>query len=286
MSDPFFSLVLATVGRTEPLGPLFDSLAAQTERDFELLVVDQNPDDRLVPWIDRARRAGVNVHHLRAARRGLAFARNVGLEVARGRFVAFPDDDCWYDDDVLQQVRAAVPDDVALHGVVGRWVEEDPQGLRLARMLTFESWHRMRGGDASSICLFLDRALVERLGRFDVRLGVGCWYGAGEETDLVIRALAQGARFAFRPEVRVHHKLPAIAPAIDPKLFGEARRRARGTGALYRKHRMSPWVVIRGLASPIVKGAFSARPHVAIAHGACVTVGRVEGMLRWGREES
>jgi hypothetical protein len=282
---PFFSLVLATVGRTEPLGPLFDSLAAQTDRDFELLVVDQNPDDRLAPLIDRARQAGVDVHHLRAPKRGLAFARNVGLGEARGRFVAFPDDDCWYEPDVLQQVRAAIPEDMALHGVVGRWVEEDPDGLRLARMLTFESWRSMRGGDASSICLFLDRELVDRLGRFDIRFGVGCWYGAGEETDLVIRALAEGARIAFRPAVRVHHKPPEPAPAIDAQLFGEARRRARGTGALYRKHRMSPWVVIRGLASPIVKGAFSRRPHVAIAHGACVSVGRLEGMVRWRREE-
>jgi hypothetical protein len=117
-------------------------------------------------------------------------------------------------------------------------------------------------------------------------LGVGCWYGAGEETDLVIRALAEGARIAFQPQVRVHHRLPQPAPRLDPVLLDETRRRARGTGALYRKHRMSSWVVIRGLASPLVKGAFSRRPHVALAQGAYMTMGRLEGMMRWRREES
>lgn len=284
-AQPFFSLILATVGRTDQLGALLDTLARQTDRDFELIVVDQNPDDRLVPWLDRARAAGIRLEHLKAPKLGLAFARNIGLEAATGRFLAFPDDDCWYDDDVLEQVRSAVPTGTEYDGVVGRWVEEDPQALRPAQMLSFDAWHRMRGGDASSICLFLSRELVDRLGRFDARLGVGCWYGAGEETDLVIRALAAGASIAFRPSVAVHHRLPAPPPRLDVAVWREARRRARGTGALYCKHRMSPWVVVRGLASPIVKGIFSRRPHVALAHGAFVSVGRLEGLVRWRREE-
>jgi glycosyltransferase involved in cell wall biosynthesis len=283
---PFFSLILATVGRTREVGQLLETLVRQTERDFELIVVDQNPDDRLVPVLDRAREAGIDVRRLRAPRRGLAFARNLGIDVARGQFLAFPDDDCWYDLDVLEQVRRAVPGGNEFDGVVARWVEEDPQALRPEQMLSFRAWHRMRGGDASSICLFLRRELVERIGRFDARLGVGRWYGAGEETDLVIRALSVGASIAFRPSVAVHHRLSAPPRRLDVAAYSEARRRARGTGALYVKHRMSAWVVVRGLASPIVKGIFSRRPHVALARGASVSVGRFEGLMRWRREES
>ena len=44
-----FSLIVATFGRTEEMRNLLLSLASQTEPDFEVVVVDQNSDERLVP---------------------------------------------------------------------------------------------------------------------------------------------------------------------------------------------------------------------------------------------
>ena len=41
------SLILATYGRAAEIERLFDSLAQQSCRDFEVLVVDQNQDERL-----------------------------------------------------------------------------------------------------------------------------------------------------------------------------------------------------------------------------------------------
>jgi len=41
------SFIVATAGRTGELYRLLDSLAAQTHQDIEVVVVDQNPDDRL-----------------------------------------------------------------------------------------------------------------------------------------------------------------------------------------------------------------------------------------------
>ena len=60
-----FALILATVGRTVELNRLFDTLAAQSYRDFEVIVVDQNRDDRLLPILHRARYLGLVLRHLR-----------------------------------------------------------------------------------------------------------------------------------------------------------------------------------------------------------------------------
>ena len=101
---PSFSLILATSGRTAELHRFFSALEAAGDGDCECIVVDQNPDDRLAPvlaaWSDR-----VSIRHLRSSP-GLSHARNVGLAVATGEVLAFPDDDCWYSPDLLREVRS------------------------------------------------------------------------------------------------------------------------------------------------------------------------------------
>lgn len=74
------SLIVATVGRTTELRPLFDSFAAQTFKDFEVIVVDQNDDDRLVSYIQRGRMLGLQIKHIRHHPANLSAARNVGIE--------------------------------------------------------------------------------------------------------------------------------------------------------------------------------------------------------------
>src|SRR5262249_5219869 len=46
---PRFSLVVSTLGRTAQLTRLLCSLREQTFTDFEIIVVDQNDDERLTP---------------------------------------------------------------------------------------------------------------------------------------------------------------------------------------------------------------------------------------------
>ena len=95
------SLVVATRNRVTELERLLDSLEAQAYRDFEVIVIDQNADDRLLAILGK--HSQLTIHHLRSAP-GLSRARNVGLEVARGEIISFPDDDCWYPPQLLAEV--------------------------------------------------------------------------------------------------------------------------------------------------------------------------------------
>ncbi|MCB1543045.1 MAG: glycosyltransferase family 2 protein, partial [Rhodoblastus sp.] len=101
---PRLSLLCCTVGRTDKLDRLLASLARQTFRDFELVVVDQNEpgalDPVLAPYLER-----LDIRHVRSER-GLSRARNVGLSHCRAKIVAFPDDDCWYPDALAEQIVA------------------------------------------------------------------------------------------------------------------------------------------------------------------------------------
>lgn len=274
---PLISLVLATVDRSDALQPLLCSLLAQTERRFELVVVDQNHDDRLQAVLHTMAAGGVAVQHLHQSERNLSRARNRGLQAARAALVAFPDDDAWYEPDTLQvavqQLQQSADDD----GLIAHWVDIGPPAGARAGLADLSQWRRFRGPAASSISLFLRTDVARRWGGFDDDLGVGRWYGAGEETDLVLRALAAGARLRHVDDVRVRHAAPLDrAPA-----WSTAVRRARGTGALYVKHRLPVWVVVRGLLSPLLLSLANHSRALPWRHALALSVGRAQGLLGW-----
>lgn len=280
MRTPDISLILATVGRTDELDRLFDSLAAQSYCNFEVIAIDQNGDDRLQPHLDRARGLGVAVRHVKHQPANLATARNVGIDAARGRWIGFPDDDCWYDPRLLERLSARFlcADEPA--AIIVRWVEQDEQPLSAADL----SWERSRAFrdiPVSSITLFCQRSLFREVGGFDSRLGVGQWFGAGEETDFVLRALRAGACVTYEPKGEVHHAVNPDMPVATPQMRRAVRHRARGTGALYAKHHLPAWVIARGLLAPLLrpmlKGSFGAE----LALGYATMRGRLDGMLGW-----
>ncbi len=285
MRTPDISLVLATVGRTDELARLFDSLAAQTFSNFEVIVVDQNDDDRLLPHLDRARYLGVAVRHVRYRPANLAAARNAGIGAAKGKWIGFPDDDCWYAPRLLERLVARFSRRDQPAGIIVRWVEQDGQP-RSAANLSWERSRAFRDIPVSSITLFCEHALCRDIGGFDSRLGIGQWFGAGEETDFVLRALHAGAFFTYEPLGEVHHAVNPQKPDTDPQARRAVRHRARGTGALYAKHRLPAWVIARGLAAPLLRPLLRGSFGAELVLGYATVLGRIDGMRGWRRTQS
>jgi glycosyltransferase involved in cell wall biosynthesis len=284
MSSVRLTLILATVGRAEEVSIALRSFAAQTSRDFEVVVVDQNQDDRLVPFIAEAQASGVSVKHIKMQERGLAKARNLGLAQSEGDLVAFPDDDCWYERDTIERVIDTIEARPDLAGVVGRWVEQARGRERDCYRFSLVEWRNFRGGDAPSITLFLKRTLVNELGGFDPRLGVGQWYGAGEETDLILRVLASGADIWHEPSIKVHHHFSPIPIGETSALCRAARSRGRGVGAIYVKHRISWKIIARGFVAPVVVPLFRGTTYSNWRRSVAMCIGRMEGFVAWRRD--
>jgi len=287
MNDaPQLSLVMASVGRADEVDRLLDALLAQTAGAIEWIVADQNADERLLPAVERARAAGLPVQHLRLPQPNLSAARNAGIAAARGRWIAFPDDDCWYEPEAVERLLQALAAQAAWRGAVMDWVEQSQargRPLQAGERLDLAAWRRFRGGDASSIAIVLDRTLLQALGGFDERLGVGRRYGAAEETDLLLRALAAGAQIGRVPQARVHHAL-AQAPQVDRRGWRQALSRGRGTGALYVKHRLAWAVRLRGLVGPCWQ-AVRAGQVGGLWLALATTLGRLQGALGWWRDQ-
>jgi GT2 family glycosyltransferase len=239
---PSFDLVVATVGRVQELGRFLDSLEAQEYPRVRVLVIDQNEDAQLEPVLtDR----GAEIVHLRS-RPGLSRARNAALGHVTADFVAFPDDDCRYPPGLLRRLAERFSSDAGLDGLTGR--AEDNSGTSAAswktdhaRLTDDNLWNR-----AISFTIFLRRSVVEQVGAFDERLGLGSpvpWSSA-EEIDYLIRAVRGGARIEYDPSLVVRHDV-----RVDDARSG--LRDGASIGYLLRKHGYPMRTVARMLVRPI-----------------------------------
>lgn len=251
---PTVDLVVATLGRTTELGELLDSLAEQTHRPRRVFVVDQNADDRVGAVLE-SHGVGLEVERLRSAR-GLARARNAGLDAATAVVIGFPDDDCAYPSDLLARVAEAFSADPALDVLTGRTAE--PSGRASSRwpdeagpITLGRVWHA--GNSAST---FVRRSLLDRIGPFDERLGLGSGtpWSSGEDVDLLVRALRAGADAHHDPSLVVHHPVRELT---GDDLVAVGRRDGASVGFLIGRHELGRRVLARMLVRP-VGGALAA----------------------------
>ena len=273
-----FSLVMATRGRDAEIAAFCESLTAQGRRDAELIVVDQNEDDRVPAVLSRFTR-DLDWTHLRSPVPHANRARNLGLRAARGALVAFPDDDCLYPPGTLHRVAAAFDADPSL-GLLTGPAASPAGGLGSGR------WREHPGPiDAANVWtsviefnLWLRTPLATALGGFDEAMGPGTPLGSAEGNDLVLRAVAAGASARYDPDLRVIHpdkRLTDVA-AARARLYG------RGLGFALRRHRVPARAWLPFALRPLGGAALSllrGRPRDA-AYYATTLLGRAEGFLK------
>jgi len=76
--EVLISLVVCTLGRTTPLERLFESLFTQEHKNFEVIVVDQNRDNRLDPLFEEERWSFPLRRQRTTGEKGLSRGRNTG----------------------------------------------------------------------------------------------------------------------------------------------------------------------------------------------------------------
>jgi 2-beta-glucuronyltransferase len=247
--SPTVSLIVCTLGRLEDLNHLFASLLAQTFRDFEVILVDQNPDSFLKLLIEKLH-GKFTLTHVKSEK-GLSRARNVGLRHVRGQLVCFPDDDCSYPPNVMESVVDFFANNSTTDLLLGRTVDrEGRDSLSAFRKNSglISKWNIWSSGNSNT--LFVRHAALSRIGGFDEQLGVGAAtpFQSGEETDFVLRALELGMRAEFAPDLRIYHE--QVDDVIGNRELKRAWDYSLGFGRVLSKHRFGlPYLFYRTVRS-------------------------------------
>lgn len=198
-----FTLILATYGRITELDAFLESIVRQTYslQQIEIIIADQNDEIDLKPLVTKYSES-LNIKHLKIPSKGLSNARNLALEVSSGEIIAFPDDDCEYYPNTLEQVDALFQENPSCEIFLGRIVDANGVNiLRKWKKLPFEITKNNFYLNQSSITIFSKRNKL----CFDTSIGLGTFFGSSEDADYVFQALNKNLKILYNPDIKVFH---------------------------------------------------------------------------------
>jgi len=227
MACPIISAVICTHNRYDILPLAIQSLAEQDiERDMlEILVIDNSGDHQKAEFSKQTYAHLPNLRYVIEAAPGLSNARNIGAHAARGRIVAYIDDDASAATQWAREIISAYDTFANAKAVGGPvrpiWLKPRPAWLTKTAETYFsiidrgESSRELNPNEWLAGCnLSFDREALISAGGFDVRLGRtgNSSLLSNEETSLVDIIRSRGGAIVYTPGAVVDHR-------IDPSRF-------------------------------------------------------------------
>lgn len=183
--NPFFTVVIATYNRADLLGRALQSLADQLERNWEVVVVnDGSTDDTEQVIQESTLQWGEKLRYVFQENKGVAHAKNTGIQAARGKYITFLDSDDEFHPTHLRSrknILEAFPDIEFLYGgvrVIGN--QYVPDRFHPGKLIHLSKC--TIGG-----AFFIKKEFIKKLGGF-LPLPIGT------DSDLLQRAIQTGVR--------------------------------------------------------------------------------------------
>jgi GT2 family glycosyltransferase len=245
-STPKFSVIIPTRARPAQLSACLESLRQLefSRGKFEVIVVDDGSPIPLPKRSDDARSCigGHEVVLLRIAHAGPAAARNAGAKIARGRFIAFTDDDCVVETNWLTSMESRLcedPEQMIGGPVINRLIDNT---YAVTSQIILDSVYAHYNADPCSASFFasnnmaMSAELFHQIGGFDA----GFPRAAAEDRDICNRWRHAGLRMTYAPEALVYHGHELTFRSFCRQHFNygcgaweyHARRSRRGSGRL------------------------------------------------------
>lgn len=222
---PKVSVIIPTYAHRAYIKETLDSVFRQSHAFTEIIVVnDGSPDDVaevLRPFVEAKR-----IRYVEQANQGQSVARNTGLKLATGDYIAFlDDDDLWPPDKLEAQLEffRSHPDAIGVAGpAITNWLEAD--GFEPVPYAAISAERFFRGNPITSPGQTLVRAdALRQTGGFDAKV-----QGA-EDFDLWIRLQRQG-EFYFGGSLALFYRVH------DQNMSMDTERMFTATSRVLEKH--------------------------------------------------
>jgi len=212
------SVIVCTYNRANLLAEVLETLCKQTidKKYYEVIVVDNNSKDKTASFAKKYCQEHSNFRYCLETMQGLSNARNHGWKVAKGKYIAYIDDDCrvpkqWLATamDIIRRISPGVfggPFYAFYKTSKPRWYKDSYAShvpFKEARVLGEKESVNIFGGN-----MFFRKKLLKSLGGFDSSLGMsGKKIAYGEETEILqkISSTMPNEIICYDPSLYVHH---------------------------------------------------------------------------------
>ena len=101
-NEQLVSVIIPVYNVSRYLPQCFDSVISQTYRNLEIIVIDDGSTDDSGSICDQYAEKDDRIHVIHTDNRGLASARNLGLENVSGEYISFIDSDDWIEPQTIE----------------------------------------------------------------------------------------------------------------------------------------------------------------------------------------
>ena len=229
----YFSIIIPVYNRPDEVGELLESLASQTDKNFEVILVEDGSTQRC-DTVARQYADRVNIRYYFKENSGRSQTRNYGMARASGNYLPFSDSDCILPPFYFERLNTALTQHyVDCFGGPDK-AHESFTALQKAisySMTSFFTTGGIRGGKRGqekfsprTFNMGFSRQVYERVGGFKDMFG--------EDIDLSTRIRRAGFSISLIREVFVYHKRRVSFRSFfkQVRVFGMARL------ALYQLH--------------------------------------------------
>ena len=235
---PHVSVVIPAYNAEGFIVETVNSVLNQTYQDLEIIVVDDGSKDGTVAALEQF---GNRVRVHQQPNGGVAKARNTGVGLARGTYIAFLDaDDLWLPQKLERQLTSTAP---------MSYTDRFNVGERGHLPELHSEIKPMRGGDLfvplmreqnfiTSTSVMLRRALFEKMGGFYTGLN------GTEDWDLWIR-IAEGHEIGFVAEPLVRYRFHAGGISRNYRRMSRERMLVIARGLALERGRSLDWLTRR-----------------------------------------
>lgn len=231
------TLVIPTINRVTELESLLQSLCLSIFKNFTILIVDQNEDDKLSEVLLKYD-TQLAIQRIKSTIKGATKARNLGLNFTDTEFVCFPDDDCEFLPHTLGAALYELNHDQTLAMISGKSIDRNGRNSNLkywpskrVRITENNSWVT-----AIEYTMFFRTSTLKEVNGFDATIGPGSSFifQSGESAELIMRLLKKNQILYYSPEIKIYHpdNVSYISKSDRGKLYGYSL----GMGYVLKKH--------------------------------------------------